>query len=44
MNKPQPVREPSLTDFYLGYAFGALSIAGFLAGAWSKEFLQWLVP
>lgn len=44
MNTPEPIREPSLVDFWLGYAFGSFSIAGFLAAAWSKDFLQWLVP
>jgi hypothetical protein len=42
--KNQPPREPNLVDFWLGYAFGSFSIACFLAGAWSKEYLQWLVP
>jgi hypothetical protein len=44
VNTPEPIREPSLVDFWLGYAFGSISIAGFLAAAWSKDFLQWLVP
>jgi hypothetical protein len=37
-------REPSLVDFWLGYAFGSLSIASFLAAAWSREALQWVLP
>jgi hypothetical protein len=42
--KPHQHREPNLVDFWLGYAFGSISIAGFLAGAWSKDYLQWLIP
>ena len=37
-------RRESYTDFWLGFAFGSLSIAAFLAGAWSRGALQCLVP
>jgi hypothetical protein len=42
MRKTQ--QQPGIFEFWLGYAFGSMSIAAFLAAAWSKDYLQWLVP
>lgn len=42
MSAPERIREPSLVDFWLGFAFGCMGVAAFLAGAWSKGALLWL--
>ena len=33
-----------ITTFWLGFALGAFAPAAFLAGAWCKEALLWMIP
>lgn len=33
-----------ITAFWLGFALGAFAPAAFLAGAWCKEALLWMIP
>ena len=44
---PAPAVSPTvgeITTFWLGFALGAFAPAAFLAGAWCKEALLWMIP
>lgn len=36
--------ESSIWEFWLGFAFGCLSITAFIAAAWSRDMLTWIMP
>lgn len=36
-------RSDSYLDFWLGFAFGSLSVAAFLAGTWSNGIFLWFI-
>lgn len=37
-------KRDSYLDFWLGFAFGSMSVAAFLAGTWANGVLLELVP
>jgi hypothetical protein len=41
--KPR-AHDPHYLDFWLGFAFGSLGVAAFIAGAWANGYLKELIP
>jgi len=37
-------RSDSYLDFWLGFAFGSLSVAAFLVGSWANALLLEIIP
>jgi len=37
-------KRESYLDFWLGFAFGSLSVAAFLAGSWANALLLEIIP
>jgi len=37
-------RRESYLDFWLGFAFGSVSVAAFLAGSWANGVLLEIIP
>ena len=37
-------RRESYLDFWLGFAFGSVSVAAFLAGSWANRVLLEIIP